>query len=76
MITTKSTKNTFLLRVPVMKSNAMMAESVSLDLPRRDIDVCVLLVLKENAAKKVGTLQFITCCCCFFITVCSKFIIN
>ena len=54
-------KNNFLLRVHVMRSIATMAEPVSLDLPWRDIDVCVLLVLKENAAKKVGSLQYISC---------------
>ena len=58
-----------------MRSTAIMAEPVSPDLPRSDIDVCVLLVLKENAAKKVGSRQY-TRCVFIFITVFSKFILN
>ena len=49
----------FLLRVPVMRSIAIMAEPVNLDLPLRDIDVCVPLVILENAARQVRRRQCI-----------------
>ena len=40
-----------------MRSIAIMGEPVNPDLPWRDIDVCVPLVILENSAKKVGNRQ-------------------
>ena len=59
----------YLLRVPVMRSTATMAEPVNLDLPLKDIDVCVLLVILENAARKVRNGQ----CAIFLFSLRSKF---
>ena len=42
-----------------MRPIAMMAEPVNLDLPLRDIDVCVSLVILENAARQVRSEQCI-----------------
>ena len=63
-----SLKN-YLLRVPVMRSTATMAEPVNLDLPLSDIDVCVPLVILENAARKVRNGQ----CTLFLFSLRSKF---
>lgn len=52
-----------------------MAEPVSPDLPRSDIDVCVLLVLKESIVEKVGSLHYTRCVVFIFRTAFSKFIL-
>ena len=61
--------------MPAMRSTAIMAEPVSPDLPRSDIDVCVLLVLKESIVEKVGSLHYTRCVVFIFRTAFSKFIL-